>query len=168
LVLVFLLCGIWHGASWNFVVWGLLHGFYLVVEALFRSRRRAGAGLPVPAWKNLGKTGLTFLAVCFAWIFFRAATLSEAFYIAGHLFTGLPGQVQAWLGSGPALPATGWRDLAIIGFAGLVLWKEHLLSGLLHRPALPVWLRWSFCYLLLIAIFLFASQQHQQFIYFRF
>ncbi|MGV3641211.1 MAG: MBOAT family O-acyltransferase, partial [Adhaeribacter sp.] len=47
LVLVFLLCGIWHGASWNFVVWGLLHGFYLVVEALFRSRRRAGAGLPV-------------------------------------------------------------------------------------------------------------------------
>ncbi|MGV3505158.1 MAG: MBOAT family O-acyltransferase [Adhaeribacter sp.] len=168
LLVVFLLCGIWHGASWNFVVWGLLHGFYLAVEAVFRKGRRPADSTAAPAWKRMGKTLLTFLAVCFAWIFFRAATLPEAFYIAGHLFTGLPGQVQSWLAAGPALPATGWRDLALIGLAGLFLWKEQQLFRLLGKPALPLWLRWSFCYALLIAIFLFASQQDQQFIYFQF
>jgi D-alanyl-lipoteichoic acid acyltransferase DltB (MBOAT superfamily) len=69
-MLVFLLSGLWHGASWNYVVWGGLHGSFLVAEHFLRGNTQR---LPAVV-KRLG----TFALVCFAWVFFRAETLSDA------------------------------------------------------------------------------------------
>jgi alginate O-acetyltransferase complex protein AlgI len=76
LLLVFLLCGLWHGASWSFVVWGLWHGFFLVVERLFSTLSpKTGSRWPAPRWlPHLYTLGVVTLG----WVVFRADTLGEA------------------------------------------------------------------------------------------
>jgi alginate O-acetyltransferase complex protein AlgI len=105
LLVVFLLSGLWHGASWPFVVWGALHGLYLVAEnwsAPLRARLAQATGLAArPRLHRVLATAITVALVAYAWIFFRANTLSDAFYISAHLFRGwdhlhLP-QLQALL-----------------------------------------------------------------------
>ena len=84
LMIVMLLGGLWHGAGWNFVIWGGLHGGYLMINhgwrAVVGGRRRGD--VPQAAWKQaLGTWSgrlLTFLAVVVAWVFFRAVTLDGA------------------------------------------------------------------------------------------
>lgn len=76
LLLTMLLGGLWHGASWNFVIWGGLHGIYLAIERKIRERW--------PGWYAGGRAmsclriAITFHLVCFAWIFFRARDLAGA------------------------------------------------------------------------------------------
>ena len=67
-----LIGGLWHGAGWNFIIWGGLHGFYLVVNNLYRSKDRFVKLPNIICWL------LTFSAVSFALIFFRAPSLSKA------------------------------------------------------------------------------------------
>lgn len=81
--LTMLLGGLWHGASWNFVIWGALHGGYLVFERLVLFR--------IPGWESdrsvmkIIRWTLTFHMVCFAWIFFRAKTFGEAMLVLSKL-----------------------------------------------------------------------------------
>ena len=71
LVLVFFLCGLWHGANWTFVIWGLYHGFFLVLE-----RTRFGAF--VDRLPRILRHGYALLAVMFGWVLFRADSFSQA------------------------------------------------------------------------------------------
>lgn len=73
LLMTMLLGGLWHGAGWNFVIWGGLHGIYLIIAHAWRG----WAGRKLFFGRGLAKT-LTFLAVAIAWVFFRANTTSEA------------------------------------------------------------------------------------------
>ena len=77
---VFALCGLWHGADWSFLVWGLLHAVFLNLYTL-RSRLLPNRK-PGPADRIL-----TLAAVCFAWVFFRADSLSHAALLLGRLFS---------------------------------------------------------------------------------
>ena len=85
LMLTMLLGGLWHGASWNFVVWGGLHGLYLVLE-------RAAVALvgAWPGWKTFAGqiflSFVTFFLVCLAWVFFRAPSFDKAFEIVAAGF----------------------------------------------------------------------------------
>lgn len=72
LAIVMVLGGLWHGASWNFVIWGALHGALLAFERA-QGKESVYANLPGPL-----KTALTFVIVCFTWVFFRADTLPHA------------------------------------------------------------------------------------------
>src|SRR4030081_1475238 len=87
LVIVMFLGGLWHGAAWTFVVWGLLHGSYLVIERVVR------ALLEHRAWANNFGTrffaGLaTYAAVCLAWVFFRASDFTVATRMLRGMFGG--------------------------------------------------------------------------------
>ena len=73
--------GFWHGASWNFLVWGLLHGFALAVVRYLDVRRGKGPKRLNPYFS----TFLTVQFVCFAWIFFRAPTFDAALAVAGRI-----------------------------------------------------------------------------------
>ncbi len=87
LVIVMFLGGLWHGAAWTFVVWGLLHGFYLVIERVFRvlfEHKPWASMLPVRVLAWLA----TYVAVCIAWVFFRASD----FTIASRMLAGMFGQ----------------------------------------------------------------------------
>jgi alginate O-acetyltransferase complex protein AlgI len=84
LMAVMLLGGLWHGASWNFVIWGGLHGAMLAIERA-RGKRSLYGRLPAPA-----KTAVTFVIVCVGWVFFRSPDLPSALRYCGSL-AGLSG-----------------------------------------------------------------------------
>ncbi len=91
LLIVFMVSGLWHGASWTFVIWGALHGIYLVAEHLlqrfvFKKKETTKRGLAaLPSYL------LTFCLAAFAWIFFRADSVGTAFTIIQNIFTLKPG-----------------------------------------------------------------------------
>jgi alginate O-acetyltransferase complex protein AlgI len=80
LIIVMLLGGLWHGAGWTFVAWGLLHGIYLVVERLIRVGFR-GRKSPLNIVEAVGGALLTYGAICVAWVFFRAPDFATAWSI---------------------------------------------------------------------------------------
>lgn len=82
LMLTMLLGGLWHGSSWNFVIWGGIHGLVLCLEKYFKSR---GLTLGGTKFAFLGYIS-TFLVVCFAWIFFRAQSFADAKTIIAGMF----------------------------------------------------------------------------------
>lgn len=79
LFVVMLLGGLWHGAAWNFVIWGGLHGAFLAFERM-RGKAPAYGGLGAPA-----RVAVTFLLVLITWVFFRAADLPSALRYLGHM-----------------------------------------------------------------------------------
>jgi len=92
LLITMLLGGLWHGAAWTFVAWGALHGSYLVVEHAVRARRSGGekaAERPraeTPVLADLAHVALTFVLVVVAWVFFRAASMHDAFVVLRAMF----------------------------------------------------------------------------------
>jgi D-alanyl-lipoteichoic acid acyltransferase DltB (MBOAT superfamily) len=97
LMLTMLLGGLWHGASWNFVVWGGYHGILLSVE------RMLGIGRPTPGprWSIPGplRSIGTFALVTVGWVFFRAVTFSDSLFVLRQMFWGTRGDVliPAWM-----------------------------------------------------------------------
>jgi alginate O-acetyltransferase complex protein AlgI len=86
LMITMLLGGLWHGAAWTFVVWGGLHGAYLVGEHALRTRDRAAAREQPNVLVDLVKIAFTFVLVLVAWVFFRAASLHDAFALLRTMF----------------------------------------------------------------------------------
>jgi alginate O-acetyltransferase complex protein AlgI len=85
LMVTMLLGGLWHGASWNFVIWGLYHGALLAVERGFRGN---GAIREEWDWLYPFKAVLTFALVMIGWVFFRAADLRQSGQVLGQMFNG--------------------------------------------------------------------------------
>ena len=93
LMLTMLLGGLWHGASWTFVIWGGLHGLFLAVHRALGGYVPRGE-LPPLRVRDVPKILGTFALVCLLWVFFRAMTLSQATeYLAG-IFSWRPGPVD--------------------------------------------------------------------------
>jgi alginate O-acetyltransferase complex protein AlgI len=82
LMLTMLLGGMWHGASWNFMIWGGYHGLWLSLERMQRGKIRE-----VEGWQNLLRAVVTFALVCVGWVFFRARTFSESSYVLHQMFS---------------------------------------------------------------------------------
>lgn len=78
----FLLSGIWHGANWTFIFWGVMHGVIQIVEKAFGIQKLKSQNVFV----KLGRIVITFLLVNFAWIFFRMPSLADACGVIGHIF----------------------------------------------------------------------------------
>jgi alginate O-acetyltransferase complex protein AlgI len=115
LMITMLLGGLWHGASFRFVVWGGLHGVYLTVERLVRGERRTPRLRSTAA--KVAMALVTYLVVSFTWVFFRAASISRALVIAGAMLGRGPangfgllthGQVTSVLGVSAAIFAGHW------------------------------------------------------------
>ena len=81
LFIVFMLSGLWHGASWNFVVWGAFHGMFLVIERLFFLK-------VLNRIPSVFKIVYCFIVVSLGWLLFRVDTINEAYSYAGTLFNG--------------------------------------------------------------------------------
>lgn len=78
LMITMLLGGLWHGAAWTFVAWGGLHGLYLVVEHALRQRGGRESTRPASVGRDLARIAVTFGLVLVAWVFFRAASVTDA------------------------------------------------------------------------------------------
>lgn len=173
IVLVFLLCGFWHGARWTFVGWGLLHASYLVLGRVLkplRARLAAVTGLEkTPRLLRSIRLVPTFLLVCFAWILFRAETFGQARVVISNLALGWRQTLDpAFYGGLGVLP----RELGLCAaLIGLLLGIHALQSrgglreGLARRP---FWFRWVVYSAALWGIFLFGVLRQKEFIYFVF
>ena len=165
-MIVFLVCGMWHGAGIHFAVWGLLHGIYSVLNTLCL---RAG-------WKIRGGRVITFIEVAFAWIFFRAESMGQAIsYVTNMLTSGIyPGK---WPEIVENLKLDG-IEVFVIAIGIMVVWvvDEVCNAKKLHLPVLiqkkENATRYFIFYLLLIAIFVFGmygpGYHAEQFIYMQF
>lgn len=176
-MITMLVAGLWHGASWLFVIWGGIHGVCLVVERSIRKTRLAAFAF----WRSrTGRAGLgltTFLLVSLAWVFFRAQTASQAFSLIADMVNIGQGweTVQALArGIRPAAGSLwlGGSDYTIV-FAGTALlllghWRmrDSDLQKMFHRipPALQIVLVTSMLYLVLIAL----TGEDRAFLYFQF
>lgn len=170
-LVVFLLSGLWHGSYWTFIIWGALHGLYLIGERVLlnplesRFAERFGEGRLSRLVGPL-KVVLTFHLVAFAWIFFRAKTVSDAFYVAGHLFEGLE------RGLAPVTTLFSPADLAWAIVLIAVLETVHAIqrrgSAVAWVARRPVWIRWAVYAALVLAIINLRPQYAAQFIYLQF
>ena len=184
LVTVFFLCGLWHGASWNFVIWGLWHGAFLVIERVLsyrgdRKARREQNGSAVsavssgplawPIWPHL----YTLAIVMIGWVFFRADTLSGAIAflkaMAG-LATAAPTPYTVWWYLTPEL----WLALAA-GAIGSTPWVPAVAARLARAGAgqgeprgLQLLSTTMLMALLFTSILQVAARTYNPFIYFRF
>jgi D-alanyl-lipoteichoic acid acyltransferase DltB (MBOAT superfamily) len=182
LVVTFLFSGLWHGVSWGFVVWGLLHGVYLATSTFWtpRSSRIARRyGVENHRLRKAFQVFVTFQLVCLAWIFFRAPSVSDAWYVVTNLHTGVGAYVLGLLEYYRELPQH--RELVdpillgktlprfLLLLAALVLWGTVAL--LQHRFRIqerPAWIRWPAYYLLVAAIAFLAVHDDVGFVYFQF
>jgi D-alanyl-lipoteichoic acid acyltransferase DltB (MBOAT superfamily) len=81
LMITFLLCGLWHGAAWTFVVWGAAHGIYLVIHRIITGGGKIDLSWPEKLWGKLftvGKIFVTFHIIALTWVLFKASTFSSA------------------------------------------------------------------------------------------
>ena len=160
LVIVMFLGGLWHGAAWTFVVWGLLHGFYLVIEHASRALVGERAWTENFAVKLL--LGLvTYSAVCLAWVFFRASDFTIATRMLRGMFGGHP--------HGDAILAT--REMLQIGivtfFMMLAHWSLREINIETAVTRLPRWVVTAAWALMACAIILTQGSSNA-FIYFQF
>ena len=171
IMLVFVASGLWHGASWTFVVWGALHGAYLLVGRLtapFRARLRAAAAIDASgaAWA-IARTATTFTLVLVAWPFFRARSIGDAAYVFTHVWHWRGARAAELLGVG--LPrfelATAFAFIAALAVV------EYLLANHAERVA-RLWsvraVRWASYYAQAFLVVFFGVFQHIAFIYFQF
>lgn len=185
LMVTMLLGGLWHGAAWTFVIWGGLHGTYLTINHLFNAMTKAAAPQVMKGVRMLRPLFwvLTFVSVCFAWIYFRADGLVAAnsvaagflglngFYIPGHLaaFIGLPAGIGGDVAPGSALFADRalWNDLvAAIGFTVIslaVAFGQSQKRGSQDRRLIAV-----ACVIGFVVQAIFFGTVSEEFIYFQF
>lgn len=136
LLVVFLLCGLWHGASWNFIVWGLFHGCFLVLE-------RSGWGRMLErAWAPLAHL-YTLTAVAAGWVFFRADNLPHAMAVLqamcglGHS-SGAGHSLRMFLDSGLVLTLSAGVFAAVPWLPALQGHLARLHERLQHRPGIAI------------------------------
>ena len=176
----FLLCGLWHGSGWNFIAWGGIFAIYLITGSLLekpkkRFYKKTGFSNHKKAF-NAIQVSITFMLVCFAWIFFRAPDLVTAMEIINKLPSGWNSDtmwgalstIQGLLNQqNLSLPEGGVLLLLIPSVIGIEsFFQEHAN----HRKfaVLPMPVRWLTYYLLVLLICYFGIAETNSFVYFQF
>lgn len=171
LMIVFLVSGLWHGASWTFVIWGALHGLAVVIEAAL-SRQNIRIGGQSPVWTAL-KIGATFAFVSFTWTLFRANSLSDSLYVVTHLFVFDPAAESLTAPFATALLGAQTEFVLSLGLIALLLAVDAAVArwGFDRLFTVgPAVARWAVYYALGAAI-IFSGLYGlgaQEFIYFQF
>lgn len=170
LVITFTVCGLWHGPTWCYVLWGLLHGLFLAASLYYRPYQKrlnkalfSGNTVLLKTWQVF----ITFNLICFTFIFFRSKNLSDAFYVITHLFS-------LEKDTGISFLISQGRLTAFITVSSLIAYRILTLNltndcGILQLAIKNSVLRHLFYSGLVFSIFLFAYYGiPKNFIYFQF
>jgi D-alanyl-lipoteichoic acid acyltransferase DltB (MBOAT superfamily) len=183
-----LLGGLWHGASWTLVAWGFWHGLFLMASHLSRGIRKRAVRLTGLRRAPILHRGIriisTFTLVSFAWVFFRANTLSDAFYIISHIFQetfAFAGKVAGRLvfsrETNPLVDL--YKIMKLESYQLFFLAAAILILMAVDRQSergdfwvrlktKPFWIRFLLYYSLVMSILLFSALKSGPFIYFKF
>ena len=159
LLITFLVSGLWHGASWTFVFWGLIHGTVQVAENhLFKKGKKH-------------PRVLVFAVVCFAWIFFRADSFADAWYVITHLLSGISSPVR-YLKDGigildlkPLIRFSIGLSIGLLAVYDAASLKTDVIGWVSRRPFV---LRYAIYAGLIAWIYFGKSAQGAAFVYFQF
>jgi len=174
LFIVFIISGLWHGANWTFIVWGALHGLYLIFAILTGPVRQK-----INKFLYLDRVSVlpvltTFILVTFAWIFFRANSLESAFLISKKIITGFPDILNNLIHIGTSIQymGLGTNELILAIFLIVFLLISQLVDSKINISKnivqMPFYVRWSAYYMLTFAILFLGVFENRQFIYFQF
>lgn len=165
LLITFLVSGLWHGASWTFVIWGGIHGIAQIIENIFANPLRQFRKTKIG---HLLLLGATFVFCSVAWTFFRADTFSDAIYVIAHALDGVTSG-RHYFSNAVGLGYSSCMKifflvsiLSIYDFASL---KTDVIVWLTSRH---IFLRWTVYAVFIFIIFLFANIGNNSFIYFQF
>jgi alginate O-acetyltransferase complex protein AlgI len=162
--IIFLVSGLWHGANWTFIFWGVLNAIYFL-PLLFLKKNRTNLDVVAkdkvfPTIKEFFQMSFTFLLVVFSWIFFRAENITQAINYVFKIFSS----------SFFVFPEVHPKNLVILIFAFLIVeWFGRENEFAIEKIGIkwPRWIRWFAYYALIFVIFYYAGAS-QQFIYFQF
>ena len=170
LLLTFLVSGFWHGSSLTYILWGAIHGALQIAETLLYPKTRRG--VPVTRKKHWWQLPVTFALLCFTWIFFRANTIQDAFWIISRLFWDI-GRPLNYLKTAvicldmPYLSMFGMLLSAVVLFLYDLISLRQDVIGMISRQKGPV--RYGVYVLLLVATALFSYKGiATEFIYLQF
>lgn len=174
LFITFAVSGLWHGANWTYIIWGSLNGIYLILESFIsRFEKKFVKRIDENRGKHIYffiRSLITFALICFAWIFFRAASFSSAIHIIRRIF-----QINTF-GKLSSLFVVTSKDefmlcialILFLMFIDYINTKEDMWKYLDEKSVL---LRWSFYYLLIFMIIIlgvYDVANKSSFIYFQF
>ena len=168
LFITFLVSGLWHGANWTFAIWGALHGFFLIVEIATGNCWQKAANFLFPNepsfWNRAFRVCVTMIQVCFAWIFFRANTVQDAFTVLRKMFLF---ESDIWL------QVVGKGSLVLSAMLVLILLAVHMkergtaINEYVGRlPAAARWSVYAAAFWAIVISGVFGVRQ--EFIYFQF
>lgn len=166
---VFLVSGLWHGASWTFILWGAVHGLLQVLQRIVSPYLKKHLGfLYIGGFAPFGKLIFiicTFVFVNLAWVLFRANTISDAFYILRHMLVNIDfsSALAAFNSFDMKVLAGSIVLMEIVQYAGSRLAERGLKFGDFHFAV-----RWPCYWALVMWIFVFAKIGSHDFIYFQF
>jgi alginate O-acetyltransferase complex protein AlgI len=166
--IIFLVSGFWHGSNWTFIIWGLLHAFYILPSVVFNTNRNnldvVAKGRYLPTANEFLSIVTTFTLTAFAWIFFRSNNLNHALQYIGEIFSD-----SLW--TTPQFPGFE-RAMMILFLTNIFLiieWlgreRQYAIEQVGEKWSKP--LRWITYYILIFIIFYFAGKE-QHFVYFQF
>jgi len=166
LSLTFAGLGAWHGAGWNFIIYGLIQGlliFYEMKTAIFRNKLKTWLGNPLFSALSIIRTYLLF---AFSLIFFRLDSVTDAFYYIRHIsFSTHASWKEMSIGMSDHNCIVAGSALVLILTYEYFMSKRDLLEALAKQPAL---IRWSIYYLLAIMFFTLGQFNSDSFIYLQF
>ncbi len=158
LFIVFIISGLWHGANWTFIIWGLLHAIAVIYETYTKKvRQRISGSLPIIV-SNIFSVVIVWLYLSFSWIFFRSETIHQAFLVIKKLFSFdlSVNYVQLFAGRGPLN--------FVVTIASLMLF--YVMSLLLKNKSK----KFDLLYILFLVftIIILGKNGQSEFIYFQF
>lgn len=166
--IIFLVSGFWHGANWTFLVWGFLNALYIMPSIIFNTHRNnldiVAKNRKLPNLNELASMGLTFGLTVFAWIFFRARNVTDAFQYIAKIASKSLFHAPYFPGISRSIPIA-----VIIALFMIIEWMgredQYALEKFGLKWARP--LRYGFYYLIVVTILNFHGSE-QEFIYFQF
>lgn len=159
-VLTMLIGGLWHGAGWNFVLWGGLHGVGLAVDHWWEAFRKRRRWVYNAWWSKLAGWAATYAFVCFCWIFFRAQSFNDAATIIRKLSGGMAGGLR-------------WIHEPLFVALPLIILAHYIGLRSKDKESLPVLISRRFAHMVflffwVIGIFFLSATETAPFIYFQF
>ncbi|MCI1965796.1 MAG: MBOAT family protein [Oscillospiraceae bacterium] len=175
LFIVFAVCGLWHGASFSFIIWGTLHGLYQIFGLLLKPARQKALTIlkldPDSRLNHVMQTIFTFVLTDFAWIFFRANTVQDAFTLIGGLFRPCDLSNGALFSLGLTKPEffAALIGIAVVLAVDILSRNADLRNRLLKKKTAFRWAAYLSAAILILIFGVYGSQYTaQQFIYFQF
>lgn len=161
--IIFLVSGFWHGANWTFIIWGGLNALYFMPLMVLNKNRQnleiVAMNTLLPSLKEIFQILSTFLLTCFAWIFFRAGSVSQAVLYIKNIFSTTIFSVPSHF---------PYKIIVLIGIMIVIEWLNRTrFHGLEIRRFNP-WIRRIMYVSIVIIIFRYASFGNHEFIYFQF